>query len=270
MGIQVNPDHGKGSGPSKGVYVRLYSDFYISDIILASPIGLKLTLDQTSSSHEDIIMDSDFLSSIEQVLIHQADVLYMQNWEHVDYIFRHINQMPKHDHDTDYSRVRSYFLDGQSHLHRQVMMLSAVNHPELSAFYREFGQCQQGQVRVLKQWRTSLTNDIYIPIKQVFQSISFRHHQQRYSHRHNKKLLQQWKNPIEVIEEQRFDYFTEHVIENILKYKQSRTLIIVPSYLDFVKIRNYLLEKEVTSILFLIPLIYSGYSSFISIYIVLI
>ena len=30
MGIQINPGHGKGSGNTKGAYMRLFSDFFIS------------------------------------------------------------------------------------------------------------------------------------------------------------------------------------------------------------------------------------------------
>ena len=56
---------------------------------------------------------ADSLSSVEIVLIHQADVLYMQNWEHVQFVLDHTNRMPAATHpDTDFSRVRPYFLDG--------------------------------------------------------------------------------------------------------------------------------------------------------------
>ncbi|MFV0114191.1 hypothetical protein ACNF30_13640, partial [Staphylococcus aureus] len=55
----------------------------------------------------------DFLSSLEVVLLHQADVLYMQNWDHVDFILKHTNNLPVGSHDTDFSRVRPYFLDGK-------------------------------------------------------------------------------------------------------------------------------------------------------------
>ena len=47
--------------------------------------------------------------------MHQADVLYMQNWEHVQFVLDHTNRMPATTHpDTDFSRVRPYFLDGTS------------------------------------------------------------------------------------------------------------------------------------------------------------
>lgn len=262
MGIQVNPGHGKGSGPSKGTYLRLYSDFYISDIILASPIALKLVMESNPNK-----LDCDFLSSIEQVIVHQADVLSMQNWEHVDFVLRHLNQLPKDQHEeTDFSRVRSYFLDGLGARYRQLMMLSAFNSPELQACFREFACCHRGQMRLKKDWevlsplalRTSqmtpttqdtvmtLTesrgggdgtiNDVYVSAKQVFLHIPLPT---------SGENELRGTNMVEEAEERRFLYFKDQVLAPILRLKQARTMIVTPSYLDFVRVRNYLIEQEV-------------------------
>lgn len=60
--------------------MKLYADFFQSDILVASPIGLVTKGAEGGADSEDTL---DFLSSIEIVLAPRCDVLLMQNWAHV-------------------------------------------------------------------------------------------------------------------------------------------------------------------------------------------
>jgi U3 small nucleolar RNA-associated protein 25 len=71
--------------------VRLFTEFYGSDIIIASPLGLRMSIEKEKcvafcrfSSHiiSDVNRNFDFLSSIEILVADQLDSLTMQNWEH--------------------------------------------------------------------------------------------------------------------------------------------------------------------------------------------
>ena len=60
--------------------MKLFADFYQSDIIVASPLGL---VTKKAEGEEDAVQDLDFLSSIDIVLAARCDVFQMQNWAHV-------------------------------------------------------------------------------------------------------------------------------------------------------------------------------------------
>lgn len=235
MGIQINPGHGKGTGPTKGAYVRLFSDFYISDIIVASPLGLKLVIDSTmvEPPKGNGKVNADFLSSIEMCLVHQADVLYMQNWEHVHYLLSLTNMLPTSSHtETDYSRVRPYFLDKQGGKHKQLICTTLFNHAEIFSTFRMFAQSIAGQVIVKKDWeKTAVLSRIAVPAKQVYQVLPM-------------------PNVPDLIryEEDKFTYFTQEILLPILRKQEKRIIVVIPSYLDYVRVRNFLMQQEARAV----------------------
>jgi U3 small nucleolar RNA-associated protein 25 len=68
----------------------------------------------------------DFLSSLEVVLVDQADVFHMQNWNHLVWLFERLNKLPTdkaNTEKTDFSRIRLWYLDGHSKYYRHVFVL---------------------------------------------------------------------------------------------------------------------------------------------------
>lgn len=228
IGIALSPkadsskqqQDGKKDIPT-GTNVKLYTNFYKSDIIVASPLGLKMSI--SSESNEG---DIDFLSSIEIVLVDRSDVLMMQNWDHVNDILAKLNHLPKNNNDTDFSRVRNYFLTGQAAERRQLIICSEFLDPTIHSTFKRFAKSRSGIFKMRRRVRESEARiaNIINPLRQIFQRVPC--------------------NGLSSQSDDRMKYFTEKLLPPILDQKQKHTMIYTPSYFDFVQIRNYFLKKE--------------------------
>lgn len=204
--------------------IRFFSQFYNSDIIMASPLGLRTALGGESSKKQDF----DFLSSIEIVIVDQSEALLMQNWEHIDYVFEHLNLQPKEAHGCDFSRVRSWYLDGHAKYLRQTISLSAFNFPALNRLYTQHMLNIDGKVKISRTYDGAIT-DLAFSIKQTFSRFDF----------------------ADAVSEpdDRFDYFITAVLPSLTKPSlgiQQGILMFVPLYADFVRIRNHLASAPST------------------------
>ena len=263
LGIQINPGQGKGTGADRGAYLRMYCDFFQSDVIVASPLGLRLLIEKNGSGGGGKL-NADFLSSVEIAILHQSDVMYMQNWEHVEYIMQRTNKLAESDRGTDFSRIRPYFLEGRGAEHRQLILTTQFNDPIIQASFRAHGQSAagdhslcllslpldsllrlkfnlsehsvdnsqsiflfpfQGCLRLKKNWGDGCISQVVNSVKQVFQLIR--------------------APSFEAQEESRFQYFKESVLNQVLRLNQPHTLIVTPSYLSFIRVRNELIRREV-------------------------
>jgi U3 small nucleolar RNA-associated protein 25 len=204
--------------------IKYFSQFYNSDIIFASPLGLRMAI----GTEEDKKVDSDFLSSIELVVVDQADALPMQNWEHVEFIFEHLNLQPKEAHGCDFSRVRSWYLDNNAKYFRQTITLTAFNTPELNTLFYNKSQNWSGKVKINADYPGAI-QELGLKIKQTFSRLE----SQSFS-----------TDP-----DTRFTYFTTAIIPSLTRHLKDSagTLIFIPSYLDFVRVRNYYSTSATTS-----------------------
>lgn len=196
--------------------IKLFAHFYASDIIIASPLGVRMAM----GSEEGKQADHDFLSSIEVVIADQTDALLMQNWEHMEYIFEHLNLQPKDDHGCDFSRARHWYLDDQAKYFRQTVVFSQFNTPELSKLFRLHCRNWAGKVRIEPE-HIGVIQEIGVKARQTFSRFD--------------------SPSVEEDPEVRFAYFTKAIVPSLAKRSKDSegTLIFIPSYLDFVRVRNY-------------------------------
>jgi len=306
LSFQKRQNKGGGGGGKKtgsGTKVKLYSDFYHSDVLIASPLGLKMCCfaadededdsdDSDSSSNNNNKKsknDVDFLSSIEVLLVHHADTILMQNWDHLNTIlYRGINRQPISTHSTiDFSRVRNYLLtggessgesengdsgEGGAAKRRQTIICSQIDDPYIGAtFHRVTAGSISGRIKMRRRvllddgeeehgssssggggGRGASLGDVIGggmgragALRQVFQRVPCQ--------------------SIATQGESRLRYFKSTVLPQLLRpddhnnnnnnttvlsttslheQQQKYTLLYIPSYFDFISIRNLLTKLE--------------------------
>uniref|UniRef100_T1KMZ4 U3 small nucleolar RNA-associated protein 25 homolog n=2 Tax=Tetranychus urticae TaxID=32264 RepID=T1KMZ4_TETUR len=203
--------------------LKLYTDFYSSDIVVASPLGLRLIIGAEGEKERDF----DFLSSIEILILDQTDVFLMQNWEHVLDLMKHINLIPNDSHGTDFSRVRMWALDGHYKYYRQTAIFSSISFPQINSLFKN--RCFNYEGRVIIKSPVLPVNDqlhlVFVKCPQSF----FRFE----------------SDSIVSSPDKRFDYFIQVILPKCREMGEAHTMIYIPSYFDFVKLRNYFRTEDI-------------------------
>ncbi|KXT13514.1 hypothetical protein AC579_4169 [Pseudocercospora musae] len=202
--------------------LKLYSGFYNSDIILASPLGLRRIIENEDKKKQDY----DFLSSIEVLIADQADAMYMQNWENVEVVFNHLNLELRQAHDCDFSRVRPWYLDGHAKHFRQTILFSAYVTPEMNRSWSAHMLNVAGKVRFKPSYAGAITETSGLGIKQTFSRFD---------------SSSPGDDP-----DARFKYFTTAILPRLLRTGAQGTLIFIPSYFDFLRVRNFFAGSTLT------------------------
>jgi len=145
------------------VFVQLYTDFYQSDIIVASPLGLRMIV----GAEGDESRDFDFLAGLELVILDQAEVCYEQNWDHLLHIWDHFHLQPKETHSTDFSRLRFSALAGHAKYLSQTCIFSTIQLPELAALFRKRCRNFAGKVTVANPIKMGSISQVVVHLPQV-------------------------------------------------------------------------------------------------------
>ncbi|XP_038075250.1 digestive organ expansion factor homolog [Patiria miniata] len=200
--------------------LQLYTDFYMSDIIIASPLGLRTLIGTKGEKHQDY----DFLSSIELLVMDQADVFLMQNWEHITHLMDYMHLQPRDSHGVDFSRLREWTLNGWSKHYRQTLIFSSIVSPEINSLFNK--QCANlaGRAMVYNPPVTGSICQVVTQLPQVFHRIECQ------------SFLEE--------SDKRFDFFLSKVLPQYRDPMMVGTMIFVPNYFDFVRLRNYFRKQE--------------------------
>ncbi|KAL8509561.1 hypothetical protein ACS0TY_016687 [Phlomoides rotata] len=206
--------------------IKLYGDFYTSDMIIASPLGLITKIGEAEVAKEK---DVDYLSSIEILIIDHADVMLMQNWSHVNTVVQQLNGLPSKQHGADIMRIRSWYLDGQARFYRQTILLGSHTNPEINALFNQHCLNYRGKVK-LESVHKGVLPKILIQARQIYERFD--------------------TESIAEADDARLKYFSEKVFPKIKDSVQHGVMIFVSSYFEFVRLRNYLKSQDASFCLF--------------------
>lgn len=202
--------------------LQLYADFYSADIIIASPLGLRFTIGAEGEPDRDY----DFLSSIELLILDQAEIFLMQNWDHLLHVFNHLHLQPKDSHGTDFSRVRTWSLDGHSKYYRQTLVFSSVVLPEINAIFNKRCSNYAGKVRVCNEIVDGTIGQVVVQVPHVFHKVVC--------------------GSVEQGIDARFEFFINKVVPQHKEPLMKQTLVFVPNYFDYVRVRNYFKKEDIS------------------------
>lgn len=189
------------------------ADLFGADIVVASPLNLELA--------REIRDVTDALCSIELVLAGETDVMAMQNWEHVGAAVGAVCGMPSRPRDADVMRVWEGHLAGQAKAACSVVLLGAWRTPAAAATIRARGGSARGLLALAPRWRGSLRALTLAGARGVFDRVAL-------------------PPKAEDEPETRFKRFFDDVWPRVRDAPRDGQLVVVPSYLDYVRIRNEL------------------------------
>lgn len=158
--------------------LHLFSPFYKSDIIIASPLGLRGVVASSVNNFEiqdHKTRDYDFLSSIQILVIDSANVIQFQNWsvllqvlEVLTFVTQTINKPIKKMIDTDIRRLRTSAIDGFSSYYRQNIVIASYPGILINDLFTRSNNCR-GLIRLCKpSIESTLKLANLLKISQVF------------------------------------------------------------------------------------------------------
>lgn len=200
--------------------IKLYSDFYSSDMIVASPLGLITKIGEAEVEKEK---DVDYLSSIEVLIIDHADIIAMQNWSHVNTVVEQLNRLPSKQHGTDVMRIRPWYLDGHAQFYRQTIILTSYLNPDINALFNHHCVNYQGKVKSVCEHKGILPK-VLLQVRQIYERF----------------------NAASVVDadDARLEFFAKKVFPKIKDSIQGGIMLFISSYFEFVRLRNFLKSQN--------------------------
>ena len=215
--------------------IKLYTPFDESDIIIASPLGLKLS--SPNNNNPDNAAKNrkiyDFLSSIEILLIDFSEVFLYQNMDHLTEILSFLNKTPKNNQNiVSIDRINDTFIKGLSQSLRQSIMISHFKSLELDMIVNEYFNNVDGIINITENYVNQVEK-----IKNDFSEKYYAHKSDEYEIRFEFKILINLKGENEY--DEKYTYFTKSIWNNLYESFEKHTIIFVASPFDYFRLKSF-------------------------------
>ena len=218
--------------------MKLYSPFDESDIILASPLGLKLA---TPSDNDKTFKNNkvyDFLSSIEIFLMDFSEVFIYQNMEHLNEILSFINKPPKNNQNiVDINRIKEVYANNYGEYLRQNIIISHFKCLDIDVSINDISKNINGKVLFDGPYE----NQIELIKKEFSEKYNYMNSKE-YEIRYEFKILRDLKGEDDF--DEKFNYFTKNIWQNLYESFEKHTIIFISSTFDYLRLKSFFKQKS--------------------------
>ena len=218
--------------------MKLYSPFDESDIILASPLGLKLA---TPSDSDKAFKNSkvyDFLSSIEIFLMDFSEVFIYQNMEHLNEILSFINKPPKNNQNiVDINRIKEVYANNYGEYLRQNIIISHFKCLDIDVSINDISKNINGKVLFDGPYE----NQTELIKKEFSEKYNYMNSKE-YEIRYEFKILRDLKGEDDF--DEKFNYFTKNIWQNLYESFEKHTIIFISCTFDYLRLKSFFKQKS--------------------------
>ncbi|XP_061204318.1 U3 small nucleolar RNA-associated protein 25 homolog isoform X2 [Neopsephotus bourkii] len=140
------------------------------------------------------------------------------------HLMKHMNRLPLDSHGVDFSRVRMLNLNNWCRYYRQTLLFSALQDPQVNSVFNKHCFNYMGQVAVRNVPLSGSISHVVVQLPHVFRRLE--------------------AESLTSVIDTRFQFFIDKVLPEYRDAIMSHTLIYVPSYFDYVRLRNYFKKEE--------------------------
>ena len=218
--------------------MKLYTPFDESDIIIASPLGLKLAKPSDNDKSFKNSKVYDFLSSIEIFLMDFSEVFIYQNLEHLNEILSFLNKQPKNNQNiVDINRIRENYANNYGEYLRQNIIISQFKCIDIDVAINDICKNINGKILLEGPYENQI-NLIKNEFAEKYNMLNSSNYEIRYEF----KILRDFKGEEDF--QEKFNYFTKNLWQNLYESFEKHTIIFVSSTFDYMILKSFFKKKS--------------------------